>query len=35
MDDRTNERDIIARAQVGDKGAISDLYKAYSDPIFQ
>lgn len=35
MDERTNERDIIARAQAGDKGAISDLYKAYSDPIFQ
>lgn len=35
MDDRTDERDVITRAQAGDKGAISDLYKAYSDAIFQ
>lgn len=35
MDDRTDERHIIAKAQAGDKEAMSHLYQTYSEPIFQ
>lgn len=35
MNDRIDESHLVARAQAGDQGAVSDLYKAYSEAVFQ